>query len=221
MHVAREAADLFDFPMASQVIPGLLLADNHDNVHAPAVEPAGNVHVRACKNGEDQEFDDFPVSEASQRPTPPLRPDVDWTNGWMSQLAQLFRAHGMEEVLEGPAYLYLQTWCIHHDQHVWCRNPRPARLTNEAIGWSLDLRQTWIDLLDPHAAVTIRLVQPTPLQSPLQSYSAHLILEQARPPGRSAVVISALFESSQGNALMQLAKSVPRPCHCERCDSRR
>ena len=88
--------------------------------------------------------------------------------------------------------------------------PRPVRLTNEAIGWSLDLRQTWIDLLDPHIAVTIHLVQPTPPQSPLQSYSAHLILEQARPPGRSAVVVSALFESLQGNALMQVAKSMPR-----------
>ena len=210
VRVAREAADLFDFPMASQVIPGLLLADNHASAQAPAAAPADDVHVRTCRNGEDQEFDDFPVSEASQRPAAPLRPDVDWSNEWMSQLAHVFRLHGMEEVLDGPAYLYLQTWYIHHDRHLWCRHPRPVRLTNEAIGWSFDLRQTLIDLLDPHIAVTIRMVQPTPPQSPLQSYSAHLILEQARPPGRSAVVVSALFESLQGNALMQFAKSMPR-----------
>ena len=206
--VAREAADLFDFPMAHGIIPGLLHQDAPDDAQVGLHD--GNAHIRACRNGEDQEFDDFPVSEASQRPTPPLCPDVDWTNDWMSQIARLFQAHGIEEVLDGPAYLYLQTWYVHHDRHIWCRNPRPVRLTNEAISWSFDVRQTWIDLLDPQTAVTIRLVQPTPMQSPLQSYSGHLLLEQARPLGRSAVVVTTLFESYQGNAMMQFARSLPR-----------
>ena len=208
VQVAQEAAELFDFPLAGHIIPGILAADDPNG--APANPPDGNIHVRTCKNGEDQEFDDFPVSEATHRPHPPLRPDVDWSIDWTSQISRLFQAHGMAEVIDGPAYLYLQTWYIHHDRHVWCRNPRPVRLTNEVISWSLDLREPWVDQLDPDVPVVIRLVQPSPVQAPLQSYSGHVVLEQAQPPGRSAIVVSALFESLQGNALMQFAKSVPR-----------
>ena len=114
VQVAREAADLFDFPMASQVIPGLLLADQPDE---PANPPPGNFYVRHWKypgmrrhkNGEEHEFDDFPVSERSRRPTQIELPAMDWSGNWMQQLVQLMRAEGEEEIVDGPTYLYLQT----------------------------------------------------------------------------------------------------------------
>ena len=67
IQVAREAAELFDFPMAGRLIPGLLRGDDPDE--APVHAPTNNVHIRTQslhgirqhKNGEEQEFDDFPV----------------------------------------------------------------------------------------------------------------------------------------------------------------
>jgi len=195
IQVAREAADLFDFPAAGRIIPGLLRADNpgdepahvpadqHDlrmrtftglyqNKHGedqefddfpvsersrrpkiedgPAQAPAEHFDIRMrklaapCqnKNGEEQEFDDFPVSARSRRPATFALPDVDWSGPWLQQLAQLMQVEGDQEVIDGPSYLYLQTWFIHHETHTYCRHPRPVRLTNEVISWSYDLRQT-------------------------------------------------------------------------------
>ena len=215
VQVAREAADLFDFPMASQVIPGLLLADQPDE---PANPPPGNFYVRHWKypgmrrhkNGEEHEFDDFPVSERSRRPTQIELPAMDWSGNWMQQLVQLMRAEGEEEIVDGPTYLYLQTWFIHHESHTVCRHPRPVRITNEIISWSYDLRQAWTDMLEHGGAVRFHVVQPTPMRAPLQSYAGHVLLEQAPLNGRAAVVVSTLLESLQGNALMQFARSLPR-----------
>ena len=216
IQVAREAAELFDFPLAGRLIPGLLRGDDPDA--APARVPTNNVHIRSQslrgirqhKNGEEHEFDDFPVSERSRRPAALALPDVDWTGQWQQQSAQLMRIEGDQEVIDGPFYLYLQTWFIHHEAHTICRHPRPVRLTNEVISWSYDLRQTWSDLLERGRAVRFYVVQPTPMRAPLQSYAGHVLLEQAPLNGRAAVVVSTLFESLQGNALMQFAKSFPR-----------
>ena len=65
-------------------------------------------------------------------------------------------------------------------------------------------------LLDPNRAVRFHVVQPSPQQGPWQSYAGHVLLEQAPAPGRAAIVVSAILESSQRSALMQFAKSFPR-----------
>ena len=107
-------------------------------------------------------------------------------------------------------YIYFQTWFIHYGQQLTCQHPRPVRLTNEIISWADDLRRVWSDRLDGVRPIHFHVVQPTPPQSPLQSFAGHLILEQAPLARRSAIVTTTLFESFQGNALMQHAKSVPR-----------
>ena len=211
VRVAQEAAELFDFPMAGNLASDIIAAnDPADRVLAPRAPPSSQTRLQQHRNGEDHEFDDFPVSEPSRRPAPLDLPDVDWSGQWIQQLVYLMQAEGSEEVIEGPTYLYLQTWFVHHESHVWCRHPRPVRLTNEIISWSYDLRQTWNDLLDPNRAVRFHVVQLSPQQGPWQSYAGHVLLEQAPAPGRAAIVVSAILESSQRSALMQFAKSFPR-----------
>ena len=156
VRVAQEAAELVDFPMAGALADDIIgSTDPADRVLAPQAPPSWQTRLQNHRNGEEHEFDDFPVSEPSRRPAPLDLPAVDWSGQWIQHIAQLMRAEGSEEVIDGPTYLYLQTWFVHHEAHVWCRHPRPVRLTNEIISWSYDLRQTWNDLLDPNQAVRI------------------------------------------------------------------
>jgi hypothetical protein len=54
------------------------------------------------------------------------------------------------------------------------------------------------------------LVQPRPPQSRFENYACHVILEQARPPGLRAGVVTTLYEGPTRDAFEQQAASLPR-----------
>ena len=170
------------------------------------------VQPDTCKGTDLQEDIDVPMM--SSHPTTRLsrrpRPLHDGTEQWFWDLGQIFSAEAVQEVIDGDSYLYLQTWYVDHRHYVHCRQPRPLRLDQCAVAWLEEFRYLWRDLLDPTAPFSVFVISPRPLQSRYQNYNCHVLIEQNRPQGKSAGVLTAVLPGSRENDIVQGAYSVPR-----------
>lgn len=165
---------------------------------------------RQCKPCENVEDPGVPIFYAPGTRAPRLRPRHDGEFAWWYQLGALFTQYAERETIDGDAYMYVQTWFIHHESKLRCRHPRPARLDGSTFTWIEELRFIWRDQLDRGHPFSIHLVQPRPPQSRFENYACHVILEQARPPGLRAGVVTTLYEGPTRDAFEQQAASLPR-----------
>lgn len=165
-----------------------------------------------CKGADLQDDIDVPIT--SSRPTTRLgrrpRPLHDGTEQWFWDLGSIFSAQAVQEVLDGDSYLYVQTWFVDHHNYPHCRLPRPLRLDQCAVVWLEEFRYLWRDLLDPTVPFSVVVISPRPPQSRYQDYNCHVLLEQNRPQGRAAGVLTAMSREPQGLEVIQGAYSVPR-----------
>eukprot|EP00435_Cladocopium_sp_Y103_P028957 s1060_g7.t1 len=211
VRVAEEAGDLFDFPeagiLATAIMDGQVDADRH---HVAAhTAPGAYPRVVTCKGTAQGDDFDIPMMFAPGERLPRLQPAHDGGFQWLLQLGALFTEAAEVETVDGVAYLYLQTWFVHHDRHRLCSNPRPVRLDGASVGWIEELRYLWRDVLDHDLPFGIHVVQPTPPKQRLQSYAGHVLLEQAPHPHRAAGVVTNLFEGLHHDAMQQFAQSLP------------
>ena len=86
----------------------------------------------------------------------------------------------------------------------------PSRLTHSRHGWFHDICTAWQDRLQPGTPVFIHVVQPHPPESDLQSFVAHVIIEQHPMPGLAAAVLTAFMVADNDNRLIQRAASLQR-----------
>ncbi|CAL1126422.1 unnamed protein product, partial [Cladocopium goreaui] len=170
------------------------------------------VQPDTCKGTDLQEDIDVPMT--SSHPTTRLsrrpRPLHDGTEQWFWDLGQFFSAEAVQEVFDGDSYLYLQTWYVDHRHYIHCRQPRPLRLDQCAVAWLEEFRYLWRDLLDPTTPFSVFVIRPRPPQGRYQDYSCHVLIEQNRPQGKSAGVLTTVLPGSRENDIVQGAYSVPR-----------
>ena len=165
-----------------------------------------------CKGTDLQEDIDVPMT--SNHPTTRLsrrpRPLHDGTEQWLWDLGSIFSEHAEREVIDGDAYLYVQTWYVDHIHHVQCDQPRPLRLDQCAVTWLEDFRFLWRDLLDMTVPFSVHVAKPRPPQNRYEGYTCHVLIEQNRPPGRAAGVLTALVHGSTARTTLQSAYSLTR-----------
>ena len=208
IRMAQEAGDLFDFPLAGRLAHDLLQGQSGDANHE--AEEREMLRSRQCKPCENVDDPGVPIFYAPGTRAPRLRPRHDGEFAWWYQLGALFTQYAEQETIDGDAYMYVQTWFIHHESKLRCRHPRPARLDGSTFTWIEELRFIWRDQLDREHPFSIHLVQPRPPQSRFENYACHVILEQARPPGLRAGVVTTLYEGPTRDAFEQQAASLPR-----------
>ena len=170
-----------------------------------------------CKGSDHQEDIDVPMmsQHLTSRPSRRPRPLHDGTENWLLDLGALFSAHAEREVIDGDSYIYVQTWYIDHITHRQCLHSRPLRLDQFAVTWVEEYRYLWRDVLDPTVAFSIHVVRPKPPQYRHHGYICHVLLEQNRPRGSAAGVLTAMFTNPDRSAqrqgtLIQGAFSTPR-----------
>ena len=119
----------------------------------------------------------------------------------------------MESTLHGDNenLLAVKTWYVHHLRRTACIRPRDIQLSDHPIMWIEELRNAWMDLLDPRLPFSIHVVRPSkPPQFRTQQQACHILLEQGHQPTRAAIVITALFEGPAHDGISQGAYSVTR-----------
>ena len=165
-----------------------------------------------CKGADLQEDIDIPMM--SRHPTTRLsrrpRPLHDGTEQWFWDLGSIFSAQAVNEVIDGDSYIYVQTWYVDHTHHPQCRQPRPLRLDQCAVAWLEEFRYLWRDLLDTTVPFSVFVISPRPPQSRLEDFNCHVLIEQNRPIGKSAGVLTAMFTNSYAHDIVQGAYSVSR-----------
>ena len=152
----------------------------------------------------------FPAIHPSQEPQQWRRPLHDGADDWIAPIGELFPLYGILNAWDDERLLPITTWYIHHDNRIACRRPRDVQLSEHPVFWIEDLRNAWIDLLDPNLPFAIHVVKPRPPQFRTQQRACHVILEQKQQPERAAVVLTALFEGPTNDGIIQGAFSVLR-----------
>lgn len=204
----QEAGDLFDFPEAGWIAADLLQGRALDHDQAAAL-PCHAPRHQQCKPCEIIEDIDVPLFFAPGTRMPRHRPRHDGGFDWWYQLGEMFSQFAEQEAIDGDHYLYLQTWFVHHERHRVCRQPRPIRLDGAAYTWIEEFRFLWRDLLQRDVPFSIHIIKPRPPQPRLQTYTCHVVIEQARPHGRAAGVVTNLFEGPERDAMEQFATTLP------------
>ena len=213
LRVFHDAAELFEFPEAGRIAEEILqngqanLPRNH-MTHIDSGCRRGPVDKGADLDG------DIDVPMMSSRPTSraarPIRPVHDGTETWFWELSQIFQSHSEEEAFEGEFFIYVQTWYIDHERHRVCRRPRPVRLDQHWITWLDDLRHEWRDVLAPDVSFSVHIIKPRPPQFRHHGYACHLLIEQNRPRGNAAGILTSLIEGPTNDGITQGAFAVPR-----------
>ena len=158
--------------------------------------------------------EDIDVPMMSSQPTNRLgrrpRPLHDGSEQWFWELGSIFSTQATQEVIDGDSYIYVQTWFIDHVRHANCRMPRSLRLDQNWITWIEECRYLWRDLLDPNTPFSIHVVKPRPPQSRWQDFNCHILIEQNRPIGGAAGIITVLQSSTSTTSASQGAFAMNR-----------
>ena len=208
LRVFHEAYELFDPADASRIAERVL--NEGQSWPPPDSGTSSQLPHLTCKGIDlDHEIDIpmmLPPHVRVRRP----RPAHDGTETWLLDLGQIFSEQAEAETIDGDAYLYVQTWYIDHDRHRICRRPRPMRLEPQAVVWIDDFRHEWRDMLDRSTFFSIYVIKPKPPQFRHMGYACHVLLEQNRPRGGAAGILTALFAGFPNDAIMQHAYATPR-----------
>lgn len=212
IRIFHEAADAFDFPMAGPIAEETLRQGQGNQNNQRAALGADQPPSSTLK-GADLDGDiDVPMTSArrSLRAERPPRPTHDGDEGWFWELGHLFSRQAREEAFEGEFFVYVQTWYIDHQRHPTCRRPRPIRLDHYWITWLDEFCYAWRDVLDENNPYSVHVVRPRPPQYRHHGYVCHILIEQNRPQGRAAGILTALLAGHTNDGIIQGAFSVPR-----------
>ena len=201
----HDAVATFECPAAYHVAIASLEAPTESSPSAHQGQ-----HSRQAKSTEQDDDIDIPMMLGPHVRMRRLRPEHDGMEDWLLDLGHIFSAQAITETIDGDAFLYVLTWYIDHQRHPVCRSPRPLRLDPAAVAWIDEFRHLWRDLLDRRAIFSIHVVKPRPPQLRLQNYACHVLIEQHKPPGMSAGVLTTLLEGPNRDAIIQGAFSTPR-----------
>eukprot|EP00435_Cladocopium_sp_Y103_P007934 s2283_g2.t1 len=114
------------------------------------------------------------------------------TPGWAQELHRAFIEFSfVERGDEGPV-AYLQTWQLNGLRAPRCQNPRTVRLRSDASSWQRSITDLWDDRLDLRLPLDIVWVDPSPLNSQMQSYIGHVILLQEGQEAHAALLLTAI-----------------------------
>ena len=212
IRVFYDASNLFDWPIAGRVAARIMQTGEDTPVLQPEQTPN---HMERPQDitlkGADLDGDiDVPMTSArpTRRAERPPRPSHDGDEGWFWELGHIFSRESREEAFEGEFFVYVQTWYIDHQRHPTCRRPRPIRLDHCWITWLDEFCYTWRDVMDENIPYSVHVVRPRPPQYRHHGYVCHILIEQNRPPGRAAGVLTALLAGLTNDGIIQGAFSV-------------
>ena len=134
---------------------------------------------------------------------------------WIDTLNQLFAHHSATELLEEGPVLYIQTWYVHGDSHLWCTEPRAVRLTSDFTQWRTAITQAWQNRIQGSLPAEYWVVQPHPPFSPQQGLTVHVIISQFVQSEQAAVLLTATQDHSASAACQHAAYVLPRRSLCE------
>ena len=163
---------------------------------------------QTCKPAPFEVPDDLPMTYPGHHVQRPPLPAHDGVFDWSAEVRELFHSHGTTTAWEDEVSITITTWFIHHDLRPTCFRPRHIQLTLQPITWIPELRAAWRDLLDPEREFSVHLVRPRPPQYRRGGTVCHILLEQAPRPNRQAVLLTALFEGTPVDSMIQGAYSV-------------
>jgi len=150
----------------------------------------------------------FASNHAQQQPPPAQRPLSRFNDRDFFSFSRLFDSGSMIECEEEGPIAYIDTWYIHHEQHLRCREPRSVKLFQDPATWLEDIIEPWRDIVDPTADITVFLVRPSPPCTPMECVLAHFIIEQAPRPDTVAALISSHIADFRGASIEHAAFSL-------------
>lgn len=110
---------------------------------------------------------------------------------WMQELRRHFDDLAAVEREDEGQVAYVQTWHLNGLRAPRCQSPRAVRLRNDATAWFQTLIMAWRDRIDVRLNTDIFWIDPTPVNSPRQSFIGHLIVAQELQSHHGAVLLSA------------------------------
>ena len=165
--------------------------------------------VSTCKPGHNDDEPELPMTFPGPDLPRRRRPRHDGRETWISPLWHLFQTHGVRDTWDNELTIQVTTWYVHHNHRTACRRPRDIRLSGNPVTWIDDLRNAWIDHMDPRRPFSIWIVQPRPPQFQTHPSTCHILLEQGSFERHVAVVLTALMEGHSGDGFIQGAFSTP------------
>jgi exonuclease III/ribonuclease HI len=129
---------------------------------------------------------------------------------WIDTLNFFFSHHAATEQLEEGPVLYIQTWFVHGQNYLWCREPQAVRLTRDVLTWRQTITAAWQDRLDRAAPAEFWTVQPDPPFSIVQGMTIHLIVSQQLETHQTAVLLTAVESHAPVDQLEHAAYALPR-----------
>ena len=165
--------------------------------------------ISACKPGQNDEDPELPMTFPGPDLPRRRRPRHDGREEWIPTLWHLFQTQGVRGTWDNELTMQVTTWFIHHNQRTTCRRPREILLSGNPVTWIDDLRNAWIDHMDPRRPFSIWIVQPRPPQFQVHPSTCHILLEQGSFERHVAVVLTALMEGHSGDGFIQGAFSTP------------
>ena len=124
----------------------------------------------------------IPVIHPESNPRRRIRPLHDGAEDWITPIGELFPLYGVHNAWDNVNLLPVKTWFVHHLRRTACLRPRDIQLSDHPIMWIEELRNAWMDLLDPRLPFSIHVVKPRPPQFRSQRHACHIILEQGHQP---------------------------------------
>eukprot|EP00438_Fugacium_kawagutii_P019803 Skav234940 [mRNA] locus=scaffold2677:203191:217779:+ [translate_table: standard] len=144
-------------PALEEEIPNVLqMSPPIDSVGAASVDLAGWSSVFHC------------AATDALLPLPPS----------LHELLFLWTRHAMVEAVQEGPIAYASVWYIHHISTQQCLLSRSVRLGSLFQEWVPTLIQAWADHFHWSEPYRIHIVRPSPPNSPLQSTTVHVLIEQ-------------------------------------------
>eukprot|EP00435_Cladocopium_sp_Y103_P054317 s3226_g17.t1 len=112
--------------------------------------------------------------------------------GWAQDLHRAFADLSFVEREDESPVAYLQTWHL-KIRAPRCQHPRTVRLRSDASSWQRSITDIWDDRLDLRLPFDLFWVDPSPINSPLQSYVGHVIFLQEPQEAQAALLMTALL----------------------------
>ena len=125
------------------------------------------------------------------------------------RLARLFEREAFVECEEEGRVAYIETWNIHQQHRLHCRESRPMKLYDNPHQWAEEILALWEIIEEQENDIIIHVVQPSPQCTRFQCVLAHVIIEQAPQPNMNVGIISIEASDHRGTSIEHEAHSLP------------
>eukprot|EP00435_Cladocopium_sp_Y103_P051905 s730_g16.t1 len=206
---------VWDRVPADQPVPGSAgVGRNVGSKHVGAADFYDHSRLGFVEHANDDQRQDPPEFARSVDLAPFLPPGgqqlppVHDLPTFLFELGITFRDRAVIDFEDQGPILNVQTWYVHHLQHLRCTRPVTVQLESDPATWPEILTAPWRHLLQPGALLAFREVRPTPPRLFRDRQVVHIILEQGLHMPMVAALTSVLLQGLHHDGTAQLAISI-------------